>query len=112
MFRTTSVPSLSIGGILTTVDEPFTKGFPHLVKVSKVFIVPVPFSRQKRVKAMMKIVVPLGVEAISAFLRKIDDPDIIEIAFGNDRDVTPQSLCLLMDCFSNVIQDMPGAEIE
>ena len=42
------------------------------------------FSGDQGMKAVVKIVIPLGVQAISPLARWICDPHIIEIAFGHD----------------------------
>jgi hypothetical protein len=67
MFRGIPVASLSKGRVLAAVDEAFPDGLGKLAELSKVLIIAVPFPGQQGMEAVVKIVVPLGIEVIPSF---------------------------------------------
>jgi hypothetical protein len=103
---------LPIRRILTTVYKPFTHGLQQLIEFTEVLIISVPFSGEKGMKAMVKIVIPLGVETVTSLRQRIDDPHIIKIAFRHHPNRTSHSLCLSVNGLPDVIQYVLSAEIE
>jgi len=94
MFGRTAVPSLSVDRILATIDKPFLKGFDELADVSEILVIAVPFSRQNGMDAVMKIIIPLGVQVITSPGRGVQDARIVQIAFGDHRNGAAQFLSL------------------
>jgi hypothetical protein len=101
-----------VGRVLTAVDKPFPKGFGQIFVLSKILIISMPLPSEKGVKAMVKIIVPLSIEAIASFLGRIDDPDVVEITFSDHINSTTQFLCLSVNDLPDVVQNVPGTEIE
>src|SRR5262245_52791020 len=60
---------------------------------------------------MVKIVVPLAVESVSAYGRRIDDFRIVQGAFGNHDNLPVQRLGLRVNRRSDLLQNMVGAEV-
>ncbi len=81
--------SSPVGRILSGIDKPLPEGLSELVEIAKILIVSAPLSGQEGVEAMVKIVVPLGVQSIPSFGGRVDHAYIVEIAFRHDDDRTP-----------------------
>ena len=60
------MPALPEFRILACVDKTLAKCLFQIVDFSEILIVPMTFIRNERMEGVMKIVVPLGVEAVSA----------------------------------------------
>ncbi|OPY69912.1 MAG: hypothetical protein A4E62_01704 [Syntrophorhabdus sp. PtaU1.Bin002] len=60
----------------------------------------------------MEVVIPLGIETISAHLSRIDDPHIVQIALRDHVDISPQSRALTVDRFAQFLEKVVGAEVE
>jgi hypothetical protein len=103
---------LSIRRILAAVNEPFPKGFNQMFDLPEIFIIPLLLPSKKGMKAMVEIVIPLSIQAKASLLGRIDDPDVVKIAFSNHPDKTTQFPCLLVNGFPDVEKDVPGTEIE
>src|SRR4030042_5401216 len=101
-----------VGGILTTVDKPLTECLDQLDQISKILIIPALFSSQEGMEAMVKIIIPLSIQAISPSSGRIDYSHIIQITFSNHNDMTTQLLCFSVNHFPYIIQDVFGTEIE
>src|SRR5437870_12290915 len=71
-----------------------------MLKVAEVGVVTFAFSRQQCMKGMMKIVIPLSVQAISAQLRWPDNACIVERAFGDYVHSPGQRRALRVHAFS------------
>jgi hypothetical protein len=112
VFRRGSVPSLPKGRILTGVNKPFPKRLGHLANVAKIPIISFPFLCKEGMEAVVEIVVPLGIQAISSPFRSIDDPSIVKVAFGDDMDGTTESLSLRMNGFPYIKQNVSGTEVK
>src|SRR3989337_2665343 len=67
---------------------------------------------QERMQGMMEVVIPLGIQAIAAYLPGIDDPDIVQIALRNHIDFSAQHFRLSVHRFPEFFQEVSRAEIE
>src|SRR5690349_11046792 len=81
--RGISVPALAVDGIPARINKTFGKSLRHMLKAAEVGIVTLAFFRQQGVQRMMKVVVPLRVEAVTAKFLWANQPGIVEGAFGN-----------------------------
>jgi hypothetical protein len=106
------MPPFATRGGLTTVHKSFPKGLSQLFDLSKVLVISISFSGEKRMKAVVQIVIPLGIQSIASFLGRIDDPDVVKIAFGDHPNRTTQFLYLLVNGFPDFVQDVLGTKIE
>ena len=80
---TVPVAAFAVDGILPGVDEPIRERPGHLFDPAEVAVIPVPFPRQERVERVVKVVAPLGVEAVSPFIRRGYDPRVVQVALGD-----------------------------
>src|SRR4030042_2046843 len=101
-----------VGRVLTAVDKTFPEGFDQMFDLPEILIIPVSLSGKKGMKAMVEIVTPLSIQAIASFGWRINDTHIIEVAFSDHPNMTTQFLCLLVNGFPDVAQDVLGTEIE
>jgi hypothetical protein len=101
-----------VGRILAAVHKPLPKGLGQLLQVAKILVISISLPREKRMEAVMEIVIPLSIQATAALLGRVNDPNIIEIAFRNHPNMTTHSLCLSMNGLPDVIQYVLSAEIE
>ena len=83
-----------------------------MLKVAKVGVVTFTFSRQQCMKGMMKIVIPLSVQAISAQLRWPDNASIVERAFGDYVHSPVQRRTLLVHAFGKFFQKVQCRVVE
>src|ERR1044071_5347176 len=79
-------------GILAGIDEAFAIGFRQLAEVAVVPVITLEITRQQRAQRVMKIVVPLPIECISAALALLYQTRIVIGALRNEIDlaVEPQ----------------------
>src|SRR6476661_373665 len=70
-------------GILAGVDEAFAIGFQQLIKLAVVAVVPVELSGQERAETVVKIVVPLSIEAVSTALALAHQTRIVVGTLGD-----------------------------
>jgi hypothetical protein len=78
--------SLPKGRILTAVNKSLAKSLDQLTDFPKILIVSIAFFGQERVEAVMEIIIPLGVQAISSFSGAINDSYVIQIALSDEHD--------------------------
>src|SRR4051794_32860767 len=78
------------------VDEPVLQRGGEMGEGTEVFVVPGFFTRYDGMQSVMKIVTPLGVDAIPGRLAGPDDSRIIQVAFGNKNQVAAKH------CFEGV----------
>jgi len=112
VFRGTSVSPPPIGRILTRVNEAFLKGLDHLADVPEILVISVSFLCEERVEAVVKIVIPLSIQAISSLSRGVDDANIVQIALCDHCDLAAQILRLALNPLPDVQQDVSGAEVK
>jgi hypothetical protein len=86
VFRRTSVLPPPKRRILTAVNKSLSKGLNQLGDMAKILIVSMAFFGQERVEAVMEIIIPLGVQAISSFSGAINDSYVIQIALSDEHD--------------------------
>ena len=97
---------------MTRVNETFPKGLDHLADAPEILVISVLFFREKRVEAVVKIVIPLSIQAISSLSRGVDDANIVQIALCDHRDLAAQILRLPLNLLPDIQQDVSGAEIK
>ena len=61
---------------------------------------------------MVKIVIPLHIEAVASSGWRMDDTHVVQIAFSDHPNSPTQFLCLLLNSLPDVVQDVSGTEIE
>ena len=66
--RRISMPPTSIHRIAAGINKSFRECLRHVLEITEVRVIPFPLSGQQCMKGMMKIVIPLSVQAISAQL--------------------------------------------
>ena len=66
------------------VHEHAVEGLCEMFGVTEILIVTVALTRQQRVDAVMKIVAPNAVEAVSALVGRVNKPYIVLVGFGDD----------------------------
>ena len=76
-----AVPPAAIGGELARIDVFLTQRLDQVRSFSEIPVIPIPLPRKHGMERMMKIVVPLGIEAVSPLVARGDDSRIIEVAF-------------------------------
>jgi hypothetical protein len=106
------VAPLAVAGILAGVDEPLAEGLGQLGKLPEIDVVAVPPAGQKRAQSMVEVVVPLGVEPVAAELRRRDGAHVVEGAFGDDLYGPDEFPRLPVDRFGQLLENVPGPEIE
>src|SRR5438270_13916565 len=68
---------------LTLIHEPVLECTPEITKRREVHVIAELLARQRNVRGMVKIVIPLRGEAEPAFLRPPHHPGTVEIALGD-----------------------------
>jgi hypothetical protein len=63
-------------------------------------------------EAVVKIIIPLSIQAVSPLSRGVDDANIIQIALCDHRDLAAQILRLVLNLLPDIQQDVSGAEIK
>src|SRR4030042_4105382 len=60
----------------------------------------------------MKVIVPLGVQPAASNLNRVDESDIIEVAFNYKIKVSAEQLCLVASGLCKLLQKMGSTEIK
>ena len=102
----------AITGILPREDEPLAVGGGELGEFAEIGVIPLPLAGQQGVQGMVEVVVPLGIEAVAAALGRGNGAHVVEIALGDDLHPPPQGPRLAVNRRGQLLQDVPGAEIE
>ena len=84
----------------------------HVLKIAEINVVTGSFFGQQRVQRVVKIIVPLRVEPVSAKLCGPDQPGIVERAFSDDIDAAIERSALFMDGFRQFFQKIQRGVIE
>jgi hypothetical protein len=106
------VPSPSERGIPAVKNESLSKGLHQLTDITEILIIPAPLFRQKSVKRVVEIIIPLSIQAVSSLPWRLNDPNIVQVAFGDHHEVVAQLLRLAMNRLAYLIEDMLGTEIK
>src|SRR5580704_3910250 len=61
---------------------------------------------------MMEFIEPLGVDSVAAFAMRVEDADIVEIAFGNDPRLAAQVRRLGVKTVAKFGENVAGAKVE
>ncbi len=85
--------------------------FNDLLGAAEVGVVTRALAGQKGVDGVMKIVGPLSVQAVAAGARRIDQADVVEIAFGDDVHGTSESRGFGLGHLLDLAQDVPRPKI-
>ena len=83
--------SPAIRGILPVINETIGDGLTEILQHTEIGEVSVPVSGKNRMQGVMEVVVPLGIEAVSAFGARPDHTNIIKVALGNDSGLAARS---------------------
>ena len=69
----------------SVIDSLRLSGVPgvQIADPSEVFVIPLAFTCYQRMQGMMKIIVPLGVNAVSSGLCRAYDRRVVEVTFGD-----------------------------
>src|SRR6202011_5412683 len=78
-----AVAALTIGRPAAVVDESLHYRLAQIFEPAKVSEVAMPRTDQQGMQRMVKVVVPLGIDPVTAKRGRIDDAWIIQVAFGN-----------------------------
>src|SRR5262249_10669467 len=70
------------------------------------------FSREKRMDGMMKIVRPLGVHTVPSEFRPLDDPDIVQVAFGDEIKLPSDFSRKVIRMFGQLLEEGFGAHVQ
>src|ERR1700732_5390400 len=81
ILRRVAVPSLAVNGVLAGVNGTFSESLSQLRNPAEIGVISVSLAGQRRVDGMMEIVIPLGIQAHSARLRRPEDASVIPVAF-------------------------------
>jgi hypothetical protein len=98
--------------MLAAKNESLLKGLNQLTGITEILIIPISLFRQKGVKRMVEIIVPLSIQSVSSLPWRLKDSNIVQIAFGDHHEVAAQLLCLAVNRVAQLMEDMPGTEIE
>ena len=79
---------------------------------AEVLVIRLVISCNQGMEGMMEIVIPLGIDAVAAHLRRTYDPGVVQIAFGNYIKRPSKEPAERMDCLGKLLQEMMGTEIE
>jgi hypothetical protein len=83
VFGRASVSPSPIRRVLATVHKSLPQGLHELVEIAEILIIAIPIPRQKGTETVVKIVIPLGIQTIPPLFRRVNDPNIIEIALSD-----------------------------
>src|SRR5512143_1920779 len=106
------MPPLPKERILARVDKSVSIGLFHLNDRAEILVIPALLCGDQRTEAVMEIIIPLGIEAVSADLCGIDDPNVVQVALGNDVHVPAKFLGTVMHSLAQFLQKMFCTEIE
>ena len=81
------MPPLSEGGIAAGKDKALAKTLDQIGKPAEVTVVSGLLTGQECPQGMVKIIVPLGIQAVAAGFRATYHPHVVQIAFGNNIDL-------------------------
>jgi hypothetical protein len=81
--RASSVAAAAMGTIATVVDEHVVECLGHVFRRSVIHVVAVLLAGEKRMDAVVKLVVPNGVQPIAAPFRRSDEANVVLIGFGD-----------------------------
>src|SRR3990170_7535942 len=106
------MPSLPELRILPGIDEALPVCLFQMRYLSEVPVIAPLLASQERVQGMMKVVIPLGIQAIAACLTGVDDPDVVQIALRDHIDFSAQHFRFSVHRFPEFLQEVSRAEIE
>jgi len=78
-----AVTAMAEGNIFTAMDESFSIGFGKLVQPSEVLVVFESILVQENIESVVKIVHPLGVEAIAAHFGRLHNARAVKIGLSD-----------------------------
>src|SRR5205807_2236108 len=90
----------------------FREGLRHVLKIAEVDVIALTLPGQKSVQRMMKVIVPLRVESVSAQLRWTNHARVIQRAFGDDIRAAIERPALFVDCFGKLFEKVQCGVIE
>jgi hypothetical protein len=106
------MPPTTKGRVLSRVDKALTECLDEVPELAEVLVVSDIFSRQKGMKGVMEVVVPLRVQAVTSEFPRTDYLGVVEGTFGDDIDTSPESLCLLVHSRGQFFQKGIGRKIQ
>src|SRR5262249_606472 len=107
-----SMEATTVGRVPAAVNEALLHSCGQITESLKIFVIAFPFPCEHDPQSMVKIVVPLTVESVSADGRRIDNFRIVQAAFGNHDNLPVQRLGLHVNGIADFLQNMPGAEAD
>jgi len=91
--------------ILPGVHVSLTECLGQVLHPAEVYIGTGPISGQQGAKAVMEVIVPLGIQPVSAQFRRTDHPGIVEGALGHEKDPPAQGIRLLPHSPRKLLQE-------
>src|SRR2546426_5113129 len=110
--RGVSVPAAQSARVTSRVNEAFGKRLRHVLEITEVYVVSLPLPGEQRVQRVMKVVIPLRIESISAQLTGPDQAGVVQRAFGDDIDAAIEVYASLMNSFRELFQNVHCGVIE
>src|SRR6266540_6693133 len=106
------MPFLPVYRIFSGVAKTFIKSFNHMAESAEILIITRRFPGQQAMQCMVKIVVPLCIDTVTADFRRKQQSGIVEIAFGDQVDLSSDPAPVAMDLSGKLLKEMSRSEIE
>src|SRR5262249_18268060 len=89
----------------------FRKRLCHVLERTEIDVVALAFLGQQRMEGVMKVVVPLSVEAVSAQVGRPDDARVVQRAFRDCVNSAVEGKGFIMDGLSGLFEEMESRSI-
>src|SRR5262249_43817914 len=110
--RRVPMTTATIYRIVTGIHETLRERLCHVLKMTEVCVVALAFPGQQRVQRMMKIIVPLRIEAISSKLLGANDTRVVQRAFRDDVGPAIQLRAALMHGLADLLEKVQSGVVE
>src|SRR5579871_1178849 len=101
-----------MGRISTIMDETLCQGLGQIAQLPEVAEVAERGVNQERAQCMVKFIQPLCIQSVSTLRNRMDQTDVVQIAFRDDVNAPSELTSLLMNRCSQLLQYVAGAEVE
>src|SRR5262245_39857991 len=106
------MPAAPVYRIPAGVNESFRECLCHMLKGAEIRVVASAFGCQQGMKGMMKVVVPLSIQAVPTQLQWPNDASVVERAFSDHVHAPIQRRALLVDGFSQLFKKIQRRVVE
>jgi hypothetical protein len=85
-----AVPAVTKARVAAVVDERVRKGLCQVGQRSKVLVIPGAFAGEHGVEGVMKVIAPLGRDAVAADFGRPHHPRVVQVTLGDEHEVASE----------------------